>query len=70
MTRCQITIRTSLSAFKEIDFIFIEKKGGFDSQRGVVEKKSRLLRNKVIDEKRRRRKRGEWEEEARDKMKR
>ncbi len=34
MTRCQITIRTSLSAFKEIDFIFRgeKKKWAFDSQ--------------------------------------
>lgn len=43
MTRCQITIRTSPSAFKEIDFIFLDKRG-FDSY-GVWLKDRDLLRN-------------------------
>lgn len=54
MTRCQITIRTSLSAFKEIDFIFMEKKSSFDSW-GVWWKKRRPLRNKVIEKRQERR---------------
>lgn len=64
MTRCQITIRTSLSAFKEIDFIFIEKKRAFDSQ-GVWWKKRRRPRNKVME-----RKRENGSRRLRDKMKR